>query len=143
MARFKQGYFTPKHPEKYVGDITKIRYMSSYELYMHEFLDNNENVIQWSSEEIVIPYVKPTDGRIHRYFPDYWVKFLNKRGEIVEEIIEIKPYSQTRAPRRTHKHYLYEQVTAEINKAKWMAAQAWCAKNNMTFRIVTEKGLYK
>ena len=81
MARhFKQGYYTPKNPDKYVGDITKIRYMSSWELELHKFFDGNPNVIRWASEEIAIPYYKPTDGRIHKYYPDYWVNFALNPG---------------------------------------------------------------
>jgi hypothetical protein len=73
-ANNNQGYFKPRHPEKYVGDVNKIRFMSSWELQADKFLDDNPNVLRWSSEEIVIPYVKPTDGKVHRYYPDYWVE---------------------------------------------------------------------
>ena len=71
MARFTQGLYTPNNPEKYIGDITKIRFMSSWELSMHKFLDNNTKIIRWSSETIAIKYIKPTDQKIHRYFPEY------------------------------------------------------------------------
>src|SRR5882672_1350116 len=97
--RFVQGYYTLKNPLKYVGDPKKCIYRSSYELEMHNFLDNNTRVLHWSSEEIIIPYIKPTDGKMHRYFPDYWVEYVNKDGEILQEIIEVKPRSQTRKPR--------------------------------------------
>ena len=75
--RFEQGQYIPRNPHKYVGDIDKIRYMSSYELETHKFFDNNERVLRWSSEEIAIPYLKPTDGRVHKYYPDYWVEYVN------------------------------------------------------------------
>lgn len=141
--RFEQGQYTPRNPHKYVGDIDKIRYMSSYELETHKFFDNNERVLRWSSEEIAIPYLKPTDGRVHKYYPDYWVEYVNKDGVIVQEIIEVKPASQTRAPRANNKHRLYEQLTLAVNMAKWQAAQAFCKQNNMTFRIITEKSIFK
>lgn len=141
--RFKQGYYTPKHPEKYMGDVNKIRYMSSYELSVHEFLDNNPNVIRWGSEIIAIPYIKPTDKRIHKYYPDYYVEFRDKVGDIRRELWEVKPHSQTTQPRSNHKHVLYEQVSFAINTAKWQSAQVWCAERGIGFRILTEKSVFK
>lgn len=140
---FKQGFFTPKHPEKYIGDVTKIRYMSSYEFEAHTFFDNNPNVIRWGSEPIAIPYVKPTDGKIHKYYPDYYVEFKDKNGEIKKELIEVKPLAQTRTPRGNRKHILYEQVTHAVNIAKWQACQDWCRQHGVSFRIVTEKSIFR
>lgn len=141
--RFLQGKYKPKNPHKYVGDLNKVVYRSSYELQMHKFLDNNERVLRWSSEEVIIPYVKPTDGRVHRYFPDYWCEYVTKEGEILQEIIEVKPKSQTRTPRVNSKQRLYEQVTLAINMAKWRACDAWCKQHNMKFRIITERSVFK
>lgn len=141
--RFLQGRYTPRNKHKYVGDINRIIYRSSYELQMCSFLDNNQRVLRWSSEEIIIPYVKPTDGRVHRYFPDFWVEYVNKDGEILQEILEVKPKTQTRAPRAGSKYLLYEQRTLAVNIAKWAAADAFCKKNNMKFRIITEKSVFK
>lgn len=144
MARYKQGYYTPKHPEKYVGDVTKIRYMSSWELQTHQFFDNNSRVLRWASEEIAIPYIKPTDGRMHKYYPDYWVEYVNVDGEIFQEIIEVKPAQQTRESKsRNPKHRLYEQLTFAVNTAKWQHAIAWCESRNMKFRIITENSIFK
>lgn len=141
--KYKQDYYNVKNQAKYIGKTYRIPYRSSYELQLHQFFDNNPNVIQWGYESFVIPYIKPTDGRVHRYYPDYYVKFRNKHGEIIEEIIECKPASQTRAPRANSKYRLVEQVTAAINMAKWRAAEDYCRKRNMKFRIVTEKSIFK
>ena len=54
--RYKQGNYTPRHPEKYKGT-WPIIYRSSYELLFCKFCDDNTNVIEWSSESIVIPYI--------------------------------------------------------------------------------------
>jgi len=141
---YRQGYYTPKNPEKYVGKADKIRYMSSWEYDLDRFLDGNPNVLEWSSEPIGIPYLKPTDGRIHKYYPDYWVKYKNTKGEIIQEILECKPHAQTIQPRNTrNKRNLYEQVTYAINVAKWQACQAWCDAHGIKFRIVTEKSLFR
>lgn len=141
---YKQDYYVPKNPQKYKGDVTKIFYRSSWELKFNQFLDNNPNVLEWSSETIVIPYVKPTTGRVHRYFPDYWVMYRNKDGQIIEEVIEVKPMAQTRRSRRRNpKHKLYEDLQYAVNTAKWQAAQKWCNERGIRFRIVTENGIFK
>lgn len=141
-SRFTQGYYVPKHPEKYMGDITKIRYMSSYELSVHQFFDNNPNVVRWGSEIVAIPYLKPTDGRIHKYYPDYYVEFVDKAGNLKKEMIEVKPHSQTRNPRASNKHAAYEQLTLAINVAKWQACQEWCRQRDISFRIITERSIF-
>lgn len=142
-SRFTQGKYTPVNPHKYVGDIEKIRYMSSYELETHKFFDGNERVLRWSSEELAIPYLKPTDNRVHMYYPDYWVEYVNKDGIIMQEVIEVKPASQTKVPRKNHKHVLYEQLTYAVNVAKWQACQHWCEQRGIKFRIITENSIFK
>lgn len=141
--RFSQGWYTPKNPDKYMGDPTKIRYMSSWELETHQFFDNNEKVVRWSSETIAIPYIKPTDGKIHKYYPDYYVEYINTAGQLVKEIIEVKPIAQTKVPRANHKHKLYEQLTFAVNTAKWQAATSFCKNRGILFRIVTEKSIFR
>jgi len=142
-SRFTQGYYTPKHPEKYTGDIHKIRYMSSWELQAHNFFDNNPRVLRWSSEGFCIPYIKPTDGKIHKYYPDYWIEYINTNGEIIQEVIEIKPKTQTKPPRSNSKYRLYEQLTFAVNTAKWRACSIWCQQRNMSFRLLTEMSVFK
>lgn len=141
-THFVQGHYVPKNPDKYVGDITKIRYMSSWELRVHQFFDNNSNVILWGSETVIIPYLKPTTGKIHRYFVDYWVQFRDKNGNIRTELIEVKPLAQTKSPRKNHKHALYEQLTYAINVAKWTAASQYAKSKGWTFRLVTENSIF-
>lgn len=146
MKSFRQGYFTPNNPEKYVGNATQIVYRSSWELAMNKFLDMNPNIIRWSSEEIKIPYIKPTDGKQHFYYPDYWVEYKNRAGEVVREIVEIKPLAQTKPPTtrgKARKTILYEQTTWVVNQAKWHAAVKWCQARGLKFRVITENGLFK
>lgn len=142
-GHYKQGYYQLKHPDKYVGDPNKVRFMSSWELQLHRFLDNNTRVLRWASEEICIPYVKPTDGKVHRYYPDYWVEYVNADGEVIQEVLEVKPAQQTRMPKSTSKHRLYEQLTYAVNQAKWDACQRWCDTRGIKFRIVTENSIFK
>ena len=141
---FRQGYYTPQNPKKYRGDITKIRYLSSWEYKFNQFLDSNPNVLEWSSECIAIPYLKPTDRRVHKYYPDYYIKYKDKNGNIKQEIIEVKPKKQTRRSRsKNPKTRLYEDITYAINMAKWDACQNFCNKYNIKFRILTEQELFR
>lgn len=122
--------------------------MSSWELHTHKFLDNNPNVLEWNSEEIIIPYIKPTDRsrRLHRYYPDYWVKYRNQNGVIVEEIWEVKPEKEVNPPTRigkSRKQQLIESVTYAINTAKWRAAQTFCKQRGYKFRLMTESQIFK
>jgi len=146
-SKHQQGYYQLRHPEKYKGNVENVRYMSSWELNVHKFLDNNPNIIEWASEEVVIPYVKPTDGKIHKYYIDYWVKYKNRNGEIVNELWEVKPKRETLPPKRTKKKkrstILYEEITYEVNKAKWSAATLFAKKYGLTFKILTEEDIFK
>lgn len=141
-----QGHFTPRNPEKYVGNLEKIRFMSSWELHLNKFLDGNPNVLRWSSEEISIPYIKPTDGKIHKYWPDYWVEYKNKHGDIIQEIWEVKPSSQIAQPKtrgKNKKTQLRESIAYAVNVAKWAACTQFCNKYNIKFRIISENQLFK
>ena len=143
---WRRGKFKPKNPEKYVGDLSQIWYMSSWELSVHRFFDTNPNVLRWSSEEIAISYVKPTDRRVHKYYPDYWIEFRDKHGNIKQEIIEVKPQKQTQPPTKkgkSRKTQIIETVQYAINVAKWQAATEFCDKRGIRFRILTEKQLFK
>lgn len=145
MARFKQGFFKPQNKDKYLGDPTKIYYRSSWELKFMYWADSHSGVIKWNSEGVVIPYIKPTDQKSHRYFMDFYIEYKNRSGKIIKEIIEVKPSSQTKPPRkkRSGKSNLYEQVTYAVNIAKWQAATKWAKKRGIKFRIMTEKELFR
>lgn len=137
-----QDYYVPKHPEKYKGDPTKIVFRSSWEYRFCVFLDNNPNVLEWGSEEIAIPYVKPTDttAKVRHYYPDFFMRYKNKSGEIVTELIEIKPAAQTRIRKNAT---VKEKITYAINLAKWKAAEAFCESAKIKFRVLTEDQLFK
>jgi hypothetical protein len=77
-----KGKFRPKHPKKYRGDPTKIIYRSLWERNCMRYFDDNPNVLKWSSEEVIVPYKSPLDGRYHRYFPDFLIRIKNKQGQL-------------------------------------------------------------
>jgi hypothetical protein len=140
MPKTHQGKYPVKNPEKYRGDYTRVFYRSSWELRFFNWADKNPDIIQWSSEEVVIPYKSPIDGKWHRYFPDVWMK--NKAGKVF--LIEIKPFKETQEPEkrsRVTKKYLTEVKTYGINISKWKAAKEYCADRGWEFKIITEKEL--
>lgn len=139
-----KGHFKPKYPQKYKGNPTNIIYRSLYELKLMTYLDKNTNVLEWASEEFFVPYVSPIDGKIHRYFPDFWIKKVNNEGIVETLVIEVKPKTQTVPPapqKNITKSYLYEVKNWGINQAKWEAANKYCSKKDWKFVIVTEKEL--
>ena len=103
--------------------------------------DKNPAVIKWKSEENIIPYRCPTDGKIHRYFVDFYVELKNKEGNLKSYLIEVKPFKQTKPPeypgRRTKK-YVEESMTFIKNQAKWAAATEWAKNRGWEFKIITE-----
>lgn len=142
---FKKGLFTPKNPQKYKGDVNKIVFRSSWEETFCEWCDNNPNVLNWASEEIKIPYISPLDHKKHTYYPDFWIKGITKTGKIFQELIEIKPKKQMMAPTlvgKNKKRQLFESNTFVVNQAKWEAAQYYCSKYGLNFRILTENEIY-
>lgn len=140
MFKTYKGIFTPKNPQKYIGDYTNIVYRSSWEQRLFIRLDIDPNIKKWASEEFSIPYINPIDNRQHKYYPDVYVENIN--GE--KFVIEVKPENQTKPPKKPSKNtkrYLTEVSTYMVNQAKWNAAEAFCNKYGMVFKIATEKDL--
>ena len=136
--RYK-GKFRPQNRKKYKGNSSNIVYRSGWELDFMKYLDRQPGVLQWNSEEIIIPYKSPIDGKWHRFYPDFWVKTL-----IAETIIEIKPKKQTKPPKENPKHkrrYLKEVKTFVVNEAKWKAAEEFCENKGWQWKIMTEDTL--
>lgn len=107
-------------------------------------LDDNTNVIGWSNEEIVIPYLSPIDGKWHRYFPDFFVKVRNKSGMVESMILEVKPKSQSVPPKvqgKLTRKYITEVRNWGINEAKWKAAEEYCKDRKWKFSVITEEQL--
>ena len=108
------------------------------------YCDLNENILEWGSEEIAIPYRSPIDNKVHRYFPDFYVKLKETTGKIKKYIIEVKPKKQLTPPKKPKRQttgYLYETYEYARNQAKWKAAREFCADRNFEFKIMTEDNL--
>jgi hypothetical protein len=140
MAKFAQGIYTPKNPEKYVG-VGKIRYRSGWELTFCAFCDNNDSVLQWASECVRIPYRNPLTNKQTVYVPDFLVVYVDKNGAQHAELIEIKPLKQTSLQEAGRSRSA--QAAAIVNAAKWAAAQAWCKRAGVRFRVITENDIFR
>jgi len=139
-----KGKFRPKNRKKYKGNASDIVYRSLWELKFMNYCDKSKDIITWSSEEIIIPYKSPVDNRSHRYFPDFYIKYKDARGKILEKVIEVKPAKEVREPKiqktRTKK-YVTEVMKYAVNHAKWEAAEDFCKDRRWEFQILTEKEL--
>ena len=140
--KYRQGIFVPVNQDKFIG--TKATYRSGLELKFFRFCDRNPNILEWGSEEIVIPYRSPLDGRIHRYFPDFYIKVRESNGSIKKYIIEVKPKKQCVEPKVQKKRtptYIREVAEYAKNQAKWKAAKDYCEDRLLQFKILTEDNL--
>ena len=140
-----KGKYQPSFPKKYKGDPQNIVYRSLWERKFMIYCDTNENILEWGSEELALPYRSPIDNKIHRYFPDFYIKVKESNGSIKKYLIEIKPKKQTIEPqvqKRKTKGYIYEVYEYAKNQAKWKAAEEWCADRGYEFKVLTEDNLF-
>ena len=139
-----KGKYKPSLPSKYKGDPTNIIYRSLWERKFMVYCDQTTNILEWGSEEIALPYRSPVDNRVHRYFPDFYIKVKENGGKIKRMIIEVKPLKQTmkpKKPKRQTKGYIYEVYEYAKNQAKWEAATEFCDDRKWEFKVLTEKEL--
>lgn len=139
-----RGKYQPSFPRKYKGNSSNIIYRSLWERKFMKYCDLNENILEWASEEIALPYRSPLDNRIHRYFPDFYIKVKESSGVIKKMLIEVKPKKQTVQPKPQNiktKGYIYEAREYVRNQAKWKAAKNFCEDHQWEFKVITEDEL--
>ena len=140
-----KGKYIPINPKKYVGNSSQVIYRSLWERKLMVYCDRNEKVIEWGSEEVIVPYRSPWDGKMHRYFPDFYMKVKQGNGTYKKFIIEVKPKAQckepTKTPKRKTRKWYKEVQTWGINQAKWKSATDYCENRGMEFKILTEDHL--
>jgi hypothetical protein len=139
MAKYAQGIYTPKHPEKYIGN-HQPKYRSGWELTFMTFCDTNKNVLYWASEALRIPYKHPMTGKPTIYIPDFFVVYQNKHGQKIAEVVEIKPKKQSIIESKVSN--AKDRIVVAINHAKWASAMAYCKAQGYTFRVITEDDLF-
>jgi hypothetical protein len=74
--------------------------------------------------------------------PDFIVKYKDAEGNVITEVIEIKPMVQS-VVTRGKKVSAYDQVQLVINHAKWTAAKAVCDAAGIKFRVLTEQQMFR
>lgn len=148
-GRVHQGYFVPRHPEKYKGDPTKVIYRSSWEFKFLEYCDNSEAVIEYCAEPVCVPYWNPILKKQCDYWIDCYMATRGPDGNLNKWLIEVKPQKYLSAPeppnRLTEKqtlNYVRHAKMYIINKAKFEAAKLYARAHNMQFGIITENFLF-
>lgn len=144
---YRQGYFIPQRPEKYIGDPTKIIYRSSWERKFMTICDTSPLVETWSSEPMKIPYISPLDGKVHNYFVDFFCSLKLNEENTKKYLIEIKPKNQAVFEKKEPKSfksiekYRAHLETVAVNLAKWKAAETFATSMGWEFKVWTEENL--
>lgn len=139
MAKWAQGIYEVQNPQKYVGK-GKPRYRSGWELTFMRFCDSNDKIVNWASEAISIPYRNPFTGKQTVYIPDFFIVYQDRTGRVVSEVVEIKPKSQTMIQEKVTS--ARDRMAVALNHAKWQAAQAYCQRIGVTFRVINEDQIF-
>jgi len=138
MGRFAQGLYEVQNPIKYVGQ-SKPYFRSSWELAFMRMCDAHPNIHKWASENIKIPYLNPVTGKYTNYVPDFMIQYTDKDGKTHVELIEIKPSTQTTMENARGRA---QQVQVAVNAAKWTAAQEWCQRKGIRFKVINEDQIF-
>jgi len=139
MKRFAQGIYRPLNPQKYVGK-REPRYRSGWELAFMRFCDNNDNILQWASESISIPYRHPFTGKMTNYVPDFLVTYRTRDNTMRAELVEIKPKKQSVIESKASAR---DRAVVAVNYCKWDAATKWCRRQGLTFRVINEDQIFR
>ena len=139
MSKFAQGIYVPRNPAKYVGNGNP-RYRSGWEHAFMRFCDSNDNILQWASESITIPYRNPITGKQSIYVPDFLITYRNRNNQVIAELIEIKPKKQSLIESKASAR---DRAIVAVNYAKWDQATKWCRRNGLSFRVVTEDDIFR
>jgi hypothetical protein len=73
--------------------------------------------------------------------PDFLIVYVDKNNRQIAEMVEIKPKKQTLIESKRASAQL--RATVAINHAKWAAANAWCKRMGISFRVITEDDLFR
>jgi len=140
MARTFKGYFEPKNPHKYIGN-HKPYYRSSWEHRFMMMCDSHPNIIHWASEheKTKIPYLNPITNKYTVYVPDFFVVYKDKNGNKRVEVVEVKPAAETFVSEAKSKKH---KMALAVNAQKWAAAQEWCKRRGIKFRVITEHDIF-
>lgn len=137
--RFAQGKYQVINADKYVGN-RQPTYRSSWEWSFMKFCDTDPRILKWASESIKIPYRDPFTGKGTIYVPDFFIQYVDNKGKMQAEIIEVKPQNQTILEKVGKNRN--NQIQYAKNVVKWRAAQEFCSKQGLKFRVLNEQDLF-
>jgi hypothetical protein len=138
MGKFAQGTYMVENAEKYAGTAAP-HYRSSWELAFMRMCDQHPNIVSWASEAIKIPYMHPITGKYANYIPDFMIQYIDAAGSEHVELIEIKPSNQTTMENANSRQ---QKASVIINAAKWTAAQEWCQRRGIRFKVINEDQIF-
>lgn len=153
----KQGWYSVNNPDKVIKpadnymkstiieeNVIKLNYKSSLELKAFRYCDMNKYVVRYGIEPFAIKYLNPKDGKLHRYFIDFFIEFQNGQ----KFLVEVKSSGETKEPKKPGKktekailNYQKALQTFAVNTAKWKAAEAFALEKGLKFIILTEREL--
>lgn len=137
--KFAKDFYKIKNPQKYIGTKNPL-YRSSWEMTFMMFCDNNPSIQEWASEPVRIPYRDPLTGKSTVYVPDFLISYIDKNQQKHVELIEIKPKNQTFLENVGKDQYNQAQYIK--NQAKWAAANQWCKKQGIKFRVISSSDIF-
>jgi hypothetical protein len=148
---YSQGVYKCINTDKYLGDLERIYYRSSWEKKLYYYLDINPRVLRWSVEGLSIPYEITENENLstHVYYPDAYCEIKKNDGNTQIIVLEIKPWNEYRnfeppkepktKTQKSLKNYEYALRTFQKNIIKWTAAKKFCDRKGIEFFILTEK----
>jgi hypothetical protein len=68
------------------------------------------------------------------------IQYIDKNGAEHVELIEIKPSNQTTME---NARTLGQKWQTAINAAKWTAAQEWCKRKGIRFKVINENQIFQ
>jgi hypothetical protein len=68
------------------------------------------------------------------------IQYQDKDGTEHVELIEIKPANQTTLENARSRG---QAIQTHINAAKWTAAQEWCKRKGIRFKVINEDQIFK
>ena len=143
IGAIKQGYFTPKHPFKYAGDLSKIIYRSSWELRFLRYCDETIKITRYAIEPVCIPYVSPIDKKVHKYNIDFYIEQLMADMTTKKWLIEIKPLRQILPPKppkqqsiKSMQNYISTIKKCVVNMAKFKTADTFAKSSGASFGVI-------
>ena len=78
-----------------------------------KYLDVNQNILEWTSEAVVIPYKSPLDNKFHKYYVDNSIVYRINEST-VKKILELNDGRLKTKPRT----YLYDTLATRRCRAQ-------------------------